>query len=208
MLISVRRIIKIVSPIFIIASISVACSSSGDYQAMNIKEGFQHFTFEYPKDYKLIYLNLENMENSVNSQVGISFNSSSGYSEIYIYVWYPASDTNTSEKLITALVNNAKSSLSDFSIVSMQPIMLGDIRAQQCFFTADSSGTTSPQDTAQPTTTAPVQPTLQPRPANYYITVMVQSGIAIEIDMTCDQTIASSMTDGYQHVLESFGLLD
>jgi hypothetical protein len=37
---------------------------------------------------------------------------------------------------------------------------------------------------------------------------MIFGGIAIEIDYTCDQAIADVMVEDYQHVLDSFQILD
>ena len=45
-------------------------------------------------------------------------------------------------------------------------------------------------------------------PATYRITCMVFGGVAIEIDMTCDQSLTDITRDDYQHVLDTFQVVD
>ena len=181
-----------------------ACQYSA-YKVMAVNEGIQGFSFEYPQNYALIRLDLRNDATYQYTQLGLSASEGANYSEIYAYLWYPGQDASTADVIMDQLLAGAVT-MADYALVSRTTTMIGDTIAQQVVFVADGS---QPVDTTTDSTEAPSDTiAASSRPATYRITCMVFGGVAIEIDMTCDQSLTDITRDDYQHVLDTFQVVD
>ena len=167
----------------------------GPYKTMRVVEGIQGVSFEYPKEYKLIHLSLENLPTTKFTEIGLSASENNKLSEIYVYMGFPQEGSSSADQIMEQLVNSAKGSMKDFNLSSDKGIMLNDNVARQVVFTADSSGTSSSGNASAS------------RPATYRVTSFVYSGLAVEIDMTCDQSMADTTEAVYQHVIDTFSMV-
>jgi hypothetical protein len=190
---------------FILAIPGMSACQDSAYKVMAVNEGIQGFSFEYPQNYSLIRLDLRNDSTYQYTQLGLSATEGANYSEIYAYLWYPGQDTSTADVIMDQLLAGA-ATMTDYALVSRTTTMIGDTIAQQAVFAADSSQPiTNPADSTE----VPPDTTSTPsRPATYRITCMIYGGIAIEIDMTCDQSLTDITKDDYQHVLDTFQIVD
>ena len=198
--------IKILSALclLIILASGISSCEKTDFKVMSVKEGIHGFTFEYPNNYNLIHLSLENSPLQKYSEVGLSSLDGNSYSEIYVYIWFPDSELSSAELITNKLVENGRNSLNDFTLVNETTLMLGDNPARQAVFTADSNSAYARSDNL----TSNNMSISSPRPATYRITSMIYSGLAVEIDMTCDTAITDATADNYQHILDTFAILD
>jgi hypothetical protein len=192
--------------LFVLTSTS-ACQKS-DYKIMSIKEGIQSFSFEYPQSYSLIRLNMENTPLVKYTEVGLSTNNGSNYSEIYVYIWLPGPDESTAGQIMDQLLGKASSTIADFSLVDKTTVMIGDSVAYKSTFTADSASfnTDITAGTTSSTTNNTNNSQSPPRPATYRVTSMMYSTLAVEIDMTCDNSITGATEPDYQHLLDTFAI--
>jgi len=170
-----------------------ACVDS-QYRVFSLKEGVQGFSFEYPSGYQLIRLNLLNDASQKYTEVGLSSTSGANFSEIYVYLWPPDSSMSSAALIMDQLLASA-AEMKDYSLSSRSSGIMGDTITQQAVFTADSAI----DETGQAAV---------PRPATYRITCMLYGGLAIEMDMTCDQSLSDIAAEDYQHVLDTFAVLD
>jgi hypothetical protein len=175
-------------------SLIPACSSSA-YKVLNLNEGIQGFSFEYPNGYNLIRLELRNDDSSKYTEVGLSKTYGSSYSELYVYLWYPEAGVSTATQLMDQLLSGA-GGMADYLLVERLKKVVGDTLTEQTIFTADSAiESSNAVDTI-------------PRPASYRVTTMMFGGVAVEIDQTCDRAVADISVDDYQHILDTFKILD
>jgi hypothetical protein len=171
-----------------------ACSTSA-YKVLSLKEGIQGFSFEYPSGYNLIRLELRNDGSSKYTEVGLSKTYGSSYSELYVYLWYPEAGVSTATQLMDQLLSGA-GVMTDYLLIERVKKVIGDTLIEQTIFTADS--------VIEGAATADAIP----RPASYRVTTMMFGGVAVEIDQTCDQAVADISADDYQHILDTFKILD
>lgn len=194
---STRNIVKAVAVLSLLSGLIFsigACDTTG-YKVLSVKEGIRGFSFEYPNNYSLISLDLENTPTNQYSQAGLSSNDGDNYSEIYLYLWVPSAGSSSADQIMDKLVENASTGLQEFSLVSDDTVMLGDTVTRQVMFTADSDNSDNAGQSDH-------------RIATYRLTTMIFSGLAVEIDMTCDQSITDTTLGHYQHVLDTFSVID
>ena len=175
---------------------TISSCDDGDYKTMSVKEGIQAFTFEYPEDYQLIRLSLENSPAARYTEVGLSTNDGDNFSEVYVYLWVPDANTSTAGQIMDGLLAQA-GAMTDFNLLNNTTVMLGDVLAYQSVFTADSAMPSSDNTTGT-----------VPRPATFRVTSIVFPRLAAEISMTCDSAIADATADDYTHLLDTFGILN
>ena len=165
------------------------------YKVMSVKEGICSFSFEYPETYTLIHLNLENMQAARYSEVGLSASQGNSLSEIYVYIWFAGPGSSSADDIMDAALQNGNT-MEDFSLVSRDTVMLGDTVSSQAVFTADSTSDNSNGSE------------LPPRPATFRVSSFIISDVAVEIVMTCDTALTEETADHYQHVLDTFIVVD
>jgi len=189
------RLNKLVVPVAILlpALMLSACQNTG-YKVMSVNEGIQSFSFEYPDNYQLIRLSLENSPSAQYTEVGLSATYGENYSEIYVYLWPPGDDMSSAELIMDSLLQSGQSTLKDFLLIDESTTMIGDTIARRATFTADSA---SAGNSTQPVS----------RPAMYRLTTMIYAGLAVEVDMTCDIALADATADDYQHVLDTLSIM-
>ena len=170
----------------------VACGSTG-YQTFSIKEGIQGFDFEYPAEYGIIRIDMTNVSDSQYTNVGFSATYNGAVSEIYIYIWPTSVGMETAAATLNTLLDNAAGVLSDFTLNKQTTVTVNGQSAQAAAFSAVQTDSTS---------SAP------PGPGYYRITCFVHSGLIVEIDMTCDLSLKDATQGVYDHLLQTFALLD
>jgi hypothetical protein len=169
------------------------CTDSG-YKLLSMKEGIQPFAFEYPSTYALIRLDLRNDDSAKYTEVGFSTSYGTSYSEIYVYIWNAGSGLNSASTMMDQLLSGAES-MKDYILISRNSVVLDDRLTEQCIFTADS--TVDDLASTIPKAEMPA------RPATYRISTMIYDGFAIEIDLTCDQSLTDFVQEDYQHLLDT-----
>ena len=179
--------------VFSMCSFIAGCTDSG-YKLISMKEGIQPFAFEYPSSYTLIRLDLRNDDYSKYTEVGLSGSYGSSYSEIYVYVWNAGNGLNSASMMMDQLLTGA-GDMKDYVLVSRNSVIIGDTLTEQAVFTADSAF-------SDPSSTLPANDSAT-RPATYRVSTMIYGGFALEIDMTCDQSLTDIVQDDYQHLLDT-----
>jgi predicted small secreted protein len=183
----------VLAAVLLPALVLAACQNTG-YKVMSVNEGIQSFSFEYPDNYQLIRLSLENSPSAQYTEVGLSAVYGDNYSEIYVYIWPVGDDTSSAESIMDSLLESGDSKLRDFVLVEESTTMIGDTIARRATFTADSASAGNSTQSAS-------------RPAIYRLTTMIYAGVAVEVDMTCDIALADATAGDYQHVLDTLSIM-
>jgi hypothetical protein len=168
---------------------AVSCSNSG-YSTFNIHEGMQPLSFEYPEQYKLIRLDMENDDTAQYTTIGLASGGSGNYSEIFVYIWNTTADLPGSKQIMDQLLENAAQTLTGYKLQSRTEANIGGISGEYAIFS-------TPEDLSNS------------QPAAVYRVGCCTSGTkAFEIDMTCDPSLKDITQADYDHLFESFTLLD
>jgi hypothetical protein len=166
-----------------------ACSNSG-YTTFNIHEGMQPVSFEYPETYKLVRLDMENDGSAQYTTIGLVSSGSGNYSEIYVYIWNTTADLPGAKQIMDQLLENASQTVTGYKLESRTGATIGGISGEYAIFS-------TPGDTSNS------------QPAVVYRVGCCTSGTkAFEIDMTCDPYLKDTTQADYDHLLESFKMLN
>jgi hypothetical protein len=186
-----------VKPALLISAVALlsgmsACGSTG-YKTFSIKEGIQGFHFEYPEEYDIIRIDLTNMSDSPYTNVGFGATYNGATSEIYIYVWPTGVGIETAQAALSTLLTNAADVLSEFKLDKQTTVTVNGQFAQAADFSAEQTDSAS---------SAP------PGPGYYRVTCFVHNDLIVEIDMTCDVGLKDATRGDYDHLLQTFALLN
>jgi hypothetical protein len=166
-----------------------ACSNSG-YSTFNIHEGMQPVSFEYPEPYKLVRLDMENDDSAQYTTIGLVSSGSGNYSEIYVYIWNTTPDLPGAKQIMDQLLENASQTVTGYKLESRTGATIGGIIGEYAIFSTPGDSSNS-------------------QPAAVYRVGCCTSGTkAFEIDMTCDPSLKDTTQADYDHLLESFKMLD
>ena len=167
----------------------VGCGNS-TYSTFNIHEGMQPLSFEYPQQYKLVRLDMENDDTSQYTTIGLATGGLGNYSEIYVYIWNTTADLPGAAQIMKKLLDNASQTLIGFKLGETTTVTIAGLTGEYSIFSASSDST----NTQQP-------------PSFYRVSCCTSGTKAIEVDMTCDEAIKAATQADYDHLLESFQLL-
>jgi hypothetical protein len=181
----------LISAVALLSGLS-ACGATG-YKTFSIKEGIQGFHFEYPAEYDIIRIDLANMSDSPYTNVGFGATYDGAISEIYIYIWPTRVGVETATAALNTLLANAAGVLSEFALETQIAVTVSGQSAQSAAFSAEQTDSAS---------SAP------PGPGYYRVTCFVHNDLIVEIDMTCDVGLQDATQGAYDHLLQTFALLD
>jgi hypothetical protein len=187
--------LSVVIVVFIAAILGVSACQSSTYKTLSVTEGIQPFSFEYSKEYSLVRLSIEN--SNAAAYTSCQLRSNDNLSEMYLDVWIPGSSITSAAQIIDGVLENAQATLKNYLLVDNETIMVGDTTAFQAVFTADGAlNSEEGSDSVESSS----------KPATFRITSMMLSGLVVEINMTCDQTIYNSAAKQYEHLIDSFAM--
>lgn len=170
--------------------VSTTGCSDDSYTTFNIHEGMQPLSFEYPGEYNLVRLDMENDPAAKYTTIGLATGGPRSYSEIYAYIWNTTADLPGAKQIMDKLLANAAQSLTGYKLENRTVVTIGDLTGEYSIFSALGDATNSNQS-----------------PATYRVSVCTSGTMAIEVDMTCDNSLKDATQPDYDHLLESFKLL-
>lgn len=170
--------------------VSITGCSNSTYSTFNIHEGMQPLTFEYPSQYKLVRLDLENDSTAEYTTIGLASGGAGSYSEIYVYIWNTTVDLPGARQIMDTLLANAEQSLTGYKLENRIGITIGDLAGEYSIFSASGDVTGSSASKAI-----------------YRVSCCTSGTKSIEIDMTCDESMKDITQADYDHLLDSLKLL-
>jgi hypothetical protein len=188
-------------PICLVVLLSVLFTGScgdGDNQIFSLREGIGHFSMEYPAEYKVTRIDIRNEPTSQYTDIGLRSDAAGSRSlqEISVYVW-PIAETETAADVLGDMLSQAETIFVDYQLLAESSVMLGNIEGQEASFSwnafPDASSTTDEADKLA------------------VISRMVcfrYNDLAWEIHVASDVDSQSSAEDAFQHIIDTFQVLN
>jgi hypothetical protein len=184
--------------LLVLVCLTISCGSS-DYRLFSLKEGIGHFSLEYPPEYSVTRIDIRNDATSQYTDIGLSsppVAGSPGLNEISIYAW-PVDGNETATLVLDSMLARADTIFQDFELLQRFSVMIGDMEGQAAIFSWTASPAVSSGE--------PGEITL---PAVSRIVCFRHADLAWEIHIASDLTTQESAEIEFQHIIETFQILN
>lgn len=176
---------------------ATSCGGGPDYHIFSLREGIGHFSMEYPSAYTVTRIDIRNDPTERYTDIGLRVEAGAGLKEIDAYAW-PAEEAGATASLILdGTLARATGVFRDFRVLERTSLMVGDMEGQAARFswTAVPAGS----DNGTP---AGALPTVS------RIVCFRHGDIAWEIHVASDEGGQAAALGEFQHIIDSFQVLD
>lgn len=179
----------------LVALFLTSCGSS-DYKIFSLREGIGYFSMEYPSDYAVTRIDIRNDVTSRYTDVGFSspqVGGLPGLNEISIYAWPSADSNETATLLLDSMLAQAETIFQDFKLSQRFSVMIGDMEGQGAIFSWSASANES---------------TIDILPAVSRMVCFRHGDLAWEIHVASDTTAEAKAAADFQHIIDTFQILN